>query len=288
MGRIRATLLAAAAVGLVWGGVALGARVSIFDQERVLRAKGPTLWDASVAINANGCQGSTSDPVYTPVYDGQSAAGNRFRDDAFDNGMVILVDGTEYYDADGIVTAKGESVTTDARNTASLSIRRTDTALSSGPILRSLVRMKAVGSAFNGTVTLDSNLGSDGFEDTRATASGDESFTTADRWFVSSEPPPLETGEDPAVTEVLYGKGASRKASTIVSGPGTGCVTVDFDLSLAPGKTRYLLFFAEINPSPGRAATSARKYNRRRLSRALRKGLGKKVKRRIVNWDLSP
>ena len=46
------------------------------------------------------------------------------------------------------------------------------------------------------------------------------------------------------------------------------------------------MFFSEMNNSIGAGVQKAHKFNKRHLSAKLKKGLGRRVKSRIVNWDL--
>ena len=288
--RARSTTLAMAA-GLagalaLWTPAGAGAaRVDLDNREYAMHSGGGAIWDA-VQQESSSCTTDTSNH-YSPAGDGWILGGGSWRWDGFDEGLVIVVEGEQYADADGKVTVRGNSITTDPANTGGLSVQRFDSALRSGPALRSLVRLRAPGgAAFNGTVTLDSDLGSDGGEDVQATSSGDTSFTTSDRWLVTSVPPPLSTYDDPALTHVLAGKGANEKPADIPDLPGAGCLAVDFDLTIPAGKTRYLLFYSEMNLQPGRAASGARRYDKAGLSRSLLSGIGRQVRQRIVNWGL--
>jgi hypothetical protein len=289
--RLRAvTLLAGlcATLGLADASDAHGARTNVQAHEYALHSRGATIWDALQSVSA-ACAGNSMGPVYSPVNDGQTFADHSWRWDGFDRGDVILVDGDQYFDADGRVTARENSLTTDPNQLNGLVVSRTDAALRAGPVLRSLIKLKSSSSASH-IVTLDSNLGTDGGpeEAVRATSSGDTTFTKRDRWVVSSQAPPLVAYDDPALTHVLYGEGADARPRAIVNrpGPSSGCLTVDFGLRIPPGRTRYLLFFTEMNPQPGGARSRVGRYDDRGLSRPLLKGLSHKTRRRVINWDL--
>jgi SnoaL-like domain len=170
--------------------------------------------------------------------------------------------------------------------TGALTVARTEVA--KGPYLRSLIRLRnPSASPFTGTITWSSNMGSDGAEVTQASSSGDQSFTTADRWVVSSEPGANGFGDDPTVSFVLYGTGARERVDTVISGPGDGELTVDFENLTIPGNgTRYLLFYTEMSASPQVATNAATKYNPRRLSPALLAGIPLTTRNQTLNWDL--
>jgi hypothetical protein len=291
--RTVALLALGSVIALVYAAGAHAARINVQDHEYVIRSGGPATWDATQSPSGHACAGSMTDPVYSPVTDGQTFAGHSWRWDGFDRGVVVLVDGDDYFDTDARVTVKGESIATDPRTMSGLAVSRTDTALRAGPVLRSLIKLKSSSSATH-TVTLDSNLGTDGSptapttEGVRDTASGDTTYTKADRWVVSSQPPPIVAYNDPALTHVLFGRSAATKPDAVVQGPGpgSGCLTVDFAVRIPAGKTRYLLFYTEMNPQPGVAASRAARYDHRDLSRALLDGIGRKTRGRIINWDL--
>jgi hypothetical protein len=234
-------------------------------------------WDFS---NTPGSQ-------FSPVDDGQIVAG-RFGDDAFDTGLVLSVAGSAFSVSDdvGDFNQRANSFVVGPELTGGLSVTRTETA--KGPYLRSLIKLaNPAATPFSGAVDWSSNLGSDSDEVTQESSSGDESFTETDRWVVSSEPGANEFGDDPTLTFVLYGKGADQRVDTVVNGPGTGAVDVEFaDVRVPAGGTRYLLFYTEMNPKPKPASNSAEKYDAAHLSDSLLAGISKKVRKRILNWNL--
>jgi hypothetical protein len=228
------------------------------------------------------------DPGFAPVEDGTLATG-RLGDDAFDGGLLVGVDGTGFVDGDGQgdlkKKAKAFAFAVGPDSTGALTVARTEVA--KGHYLRSLIRLtNPSASPFTGTISWDSDLGSDGDEVTQASSSGDRSFTDADRWVVSSEPGANAWEDDPTLTFVLYGKGA-RARDTVVDGPGSNCLTVNFESLQIPGNaTRYLLFYTEMSAHPRVARRAARKYDDRGLSSRLLEGISRKVRAQILNWDL--
>jgi hypothetical protein len=225
--------------------------------------------------------------VFSPVDDGVLFAG-RLGPDAFDGGLIVRVNGTDFVDGDGEgdfnTTTNAFAVGPDP--TGALTVARTEVA--KGPYLRSLIRLRnPSASPFTGTITWYSNVGADGAEVTQASSSGDQSFTAADRWVVSSEPGANGFGDDPTVSFVLYGTGARERVDTVINGPGDGEITVDFENLTIPGNgTRYLLFYTEMSASPQVATNAATKYNPRRLSPALLEGISRAARNQTLNWDL--
>lgn len=289
-------LLAALALALAFTPAAAGAgrQVRIDSDAYMLRAKGPALFDVFQEAEATVCSaGSMLTPVYTPVGDGQLFSGGWF-EDGFDYGLTVVIAGDDYSAPGNRVRAEGDTVRAGARNLGGLRVSRVDAALRSGPVLRSLVRLRnPSGAPVSRTVTVASDLGTDGqtagdqAETIHATSSGDQAFTAADRWLVSGQAQATPYG-DPFLTHVLAGKGAATPIAAVQQAPGplSGCVEVTYDVTVPARATRYLLLFAELNPTAARGATRAGRYERRRLSRAELAGLARKVRPRVVNWNL--
>lgn len=267
--------------------MAHAARIDVGQREYEIRSGGPSIWDAREVSVGTGCSGSGPGPSYTPVDDGSTFRNDTWRTDGFDVGLVAGVEGAPYFDSDGVVTARGNTVTTDGRNTAGLVVKRTDTGLGQGA-LRSLVALRNPTEAAVGRIiNWESNLGSDQDEQVRASSSGDQAYTKADRWVVSSTDPPLVHLADPADTFVLFGKGAREKVFQVRNAPdGSGCMAVDFHATVPAGQTRYLLFFTDMNPQPGTGAKRAKVFNRRHLTNGLLRGVSRHTRGRILNWDL--
>jgi hypothetical protein len=284
-GRTARVALGALAASVAIAGLAQAARVNLLDREYVIVSGGPTAWDARVIPGVSiNCyfQGD----VYTPVSDGQTYRGGSNHTDGFDDGAVFSVGTVAYRPPGNKVTAKGNTIEAGPMNIQGLRVSRVDTGLASGP-LRSLVKLSNTQNSKIGlNVTWSSNLGSDFGEDIQSTSTGDQQFTNADRWVVSSIPPPLAEYDDPALTHVLAGKGAKEKPATILNAPdGSGCMTVDYDISIPANAERYLLFFTEMNPSPGLARTRANAFNSGQPAKLL-KGIPAAVLARVLNWKL--
>ena len=79
------------AIALLSVSLADARRLNLEKREFVLTSSGPTKWDAFQFPSESACQGSSSDPLYTPVNDGETLAGHSFRLDAFDDSHGRLV-----------------------------------------------------------------------------------------------------------------------------------------------------------------------------------------------------
>ncbi len=91
------------------------------------------------------------------------------------------------------------------------------------------------------TVTINTNLGSDGGEQFVSTSSGDSFFTIDDNWLVTDDSAGFN---DPVVTHVIAGDGALRPASASRS---FDQVSYSYNLELAPGETKIVMHFAAQN-----------------------------------------
>jgi hypothetical protein len=244
-----------------------------------LQGGGPSTWDVGTGLV--GC----NDTGFTPVIDGTW----RSRSDAFDNGLVLGIDGTGFDDTDGsgIMSVADQIATTDNVTYAPVNVTRTDRALHSSATLRTLVKFTNTGgTTANLTVEWDSDLGSDASTQVRASSNGNHTYNLNDRWAISSDDPTAPG--DPVLTFVLFGKHASTHPDTIVTALGNGqtCFTVDTSLSVPAGGTRYLLFFTEMNGQVRGAVHGTAKYDNLSGGDALVTGIKATILHRIANWNL--
>jgi hypothetical protein len=209
--------------------------------------------------------------------------------DPFDGGLYVEVNGQIFQDSDGMLA--GEQLTTSDRLDG-FRVVRIDQALASGPILRSLVMISNPRwKSRTAIVTIDSALGADDAEDTRASSSGNTKFTTKDRWFVTSDDP-VTPGDTPVVFAVS-GVGAPVHLSSVVWAPEDdssafceGAVVFRYQLQLRARHWSTLMLFTELQDTNANAITAANKYDMRPLPAELVAGLTASEERRIVNFDV--
>ncbi len=213
---------------------------------------------------------------------------NRTGDDAFDGGLILYVDGTAFGDANGMgnYNASNESIKVGPTTLSGLKVSRTEKA--GGAYDRSLVRLSnPTHSAIKTTLEWYSNLGSDGSGIVQSTSNGASgSWTTSDRWMVTSEPGANADGDDPTIAFVLYGKGAAVQPSDILLRPSSGETSAQYKVRVPAGETRYLLFYTEMWDNPKHAKKSMAQYDDKNLSSSLLSGISNKVQGKIVNWSL--
>jgi len=274
--RARAWLMATTGALALVGSLA-PAGAGVVGDGTTLMGAGPTRWDLS--IDTSSCNTST---VFSPVDDGEF----RTKSDAFDGGLTINVDGTDFVDADDSFPLVGQNpVTLIAAGGVGSGIRvtRSETALPGSPTLRSLVALRNTNpNGRNLTVQWDSDLGSDSSEAVRADSSGNAAYGLRDRWVVSSDD--ATTPSDPVLTFALFGRRASARTTTIVDNFGGGCFGVSFDIRVPGGSTRYLLFFTQMNGSNERAISRASSFDR--PGAALLAGIPSRVRSDVLNWNL--
>ncbi|GIU98884.1 MAG: hypothetical protein KatS3mg014_0500 [Actinomycetota bacterium] len=244
---------------------------------------GPSLWEMS----NEGAACATVDEAFTPVSDG--ALGADFtQSDAFDDGLVVTVQvgstTKDLSDRDGFLEVGEDDVLVDGIKVGGLKLSRTERVLDTSPTLRSLISFRNPTDApVTAQVWWDSNLGSDGGEAARATASGDTTFDVSDGWVVTSDD--ATTPGDPVLTFALFGAGARVTPREVVDGPGSGCMTIRYRIRVPAHATRHLLFFTQMSETNEQAIARAPKFDA--PTERMLTGLSPKVRAAIVNWDLS-
>ena len=281
-----------------WTVLALGTALLVAGADVALPVSGAILTGAGAIWSMTGnfdyfpgggpC---TSSDAGFSVYEGDLSGGST---EAFDGGLFVNVNGTLFDDDDGSLT--GQTLRTGPMVISGIAVSRTDTALPSVPVLRTLIKLRnTTNTGKTANLQWDSAMGSDDLESTRASSDGDLFFEENDRWGVSSDSASDPPGP-PAVTFALFGKGQVReKTAEVVLAPeddelpavGQGCVVFRFRVGVPADKTRYLLLFTEMHETNAGAIASTGKYNNRDLNNALLSGVGGPRKLgKIVNWDL--
>jgi hypothetical protein len=283
--RARRSVLGIALVAALLAVAPAAYAVSVVIDDTDLTGGGGTTWDPESSDYA--CTSPGMVPEFVPVDDGATAS----RDDGFDGGFAVWVGGLNgeiFGDADGNGNKRGQRLSAGPTATNGLKVSQTETALQTSPTLRMIFQFKnTTGHTIKRAIAVESNLGSDDDTTIDKTSSGNASWSRADRWLVSHEAP-FDAGADPVVTQVWFGKQA-RKQVVDVEHTGANdpdCFLSTFKIGVKPHKVRDLMFFTELKNSIAPAKHSARKFNKRHLSHKLLKGLGHRVQKRIVNWDL--
>jgi hypothetical protein len=277
--RRRGPLAASAAATLAFAAVALAVQTPLpVDLEA---GGGDAIFDMENDLDT--CFAGSETPGFG-IDDG-SAFGDS---DAFDGGLVLWVNGVPFVDGDDEGDLVGDKLTVGPESLGAVNVRRIETALPGSPTLRTLIELKNTKKKKKTTLnlTIDSDLGSDSDTSVRETSSGDAAFTARDRWVVTSDD--AADAGDPPVTEALFGKGKVTRLAHGLVGIEEECFVAGFNVTV-PGKAkRYLLLFTELSDTNASAISGAAKFNKKKLSGALKSGLKKSVRKKVVNWDIAP
>lgn len=274
---LTAALLSFAVLALVGVGSIPASAIGIAPGSYALTGPGPTTWDTASADSA-----CSSGSGFSPAYDGDYGS----RDDAFDDGLVLSVDGTTYSDVDGFADVNGNTASTFGGKYGSVVVSRVDTAIKSSPTLRDLTKFTNPTKSLKSLdVEIDTNVGSDTGTVLVATSSGDLNHTANDHWVISNDGSP-STG-DPIVTQVFSGKNGSAAVtlSTALSA-ANDCVSIHYTVKVPAGKSRYLLSFLQMHDSNKKAKSGAVPFNRLAPGNPLLGGISAKILPLIVNWHL--
>lgn len=237
-----------------------------------------TLWDPT--NTSDGCLDDDTG-AYSAVDDGSIGA----LSDAFDGGLILIVDGRRFVDGDDTGELVGESLTTGPMTVHGVRVLRTDRAI--GTVLRTVVKLtntRASGQSF--PIAMDSDLGSDGSGEIRASSDGNLTVTNADRWFITSDN--ATTPSDPVLTFVSHGKGQVRsRGDSPRFGDGTECVLTHWWVTVPAHSVRYLLVITEMSATNASAISKAARFDKPQLNSTLLAGLSPAKQAKVLNWDLT-
>jgi hypothetical protein len=273
----------------------------------------------STTSSAFGFEDATStNPVTVTDFMGGTTVNNL--SDAFDGALSFgLTDGagtptaTTYVDADGIVditpapsgpgnftnipgtilTGDFNTVGSDGNPFNGLEVSQQNAVFdfNGAPMIRMLVAIRnPTGATITQQMGVFNNLGSDGNTTIFTTSSGDAIFQPGiDRWTVSFE---SNSVSDPRLLFAFQGPGAVQTplSPTSLFVNGNDNPRFNFDLSIAPGETQYILVFCGLYPSRTVAAAQASVFDdvQTLQSSGLLAGLTPTVLGQIVNWDFGP
>jgi hypothetical protein len=226
--------------------------------------------DASLGGNssrpaaAGGVNGTTSGPF----------------SDAFDNALILSVNGNLFLNPDSNVDLTGDTVTSDTvAIVPGVNAQVRYTFIQGRPVVRALYSLtNTTGSPISVNAAVLGDYGSDGNTEVVATSNGNTTIEGADLWYITddqgtgggggggaskSAKADAPTGRpDPRVTISRYGTGAAVIPSNALT-PGNGdsqnaTFGLRYPVTIAPGATARILVFAELsNPTASPAAAVA-------------------------------
>ena len=196
---------------------------------------------------------------------GVNGSGSGFFD-AFDNAMILSVNGTLFQNPDSTVDLTGDTVTSDTVTIVpGIDAQVRYTFISGRPVVRalySLTNTTAAPISINAAVLGD--YGSDGNTEVVATSNGNTIIEGSDLWYITDDqgggpkrakkslsPDGKGGGGDPRVTLSRYGTGAEViPSNALIPGNGdsqTAMFGLRYPVTIAPGATARVLVFAQLS-----------------------------------------
>lgn len=225
--------------------------------------------------------------AYTPVDDGFIDGGSS---DAFDSGVLLLVNGKSFVDADDNGNVTGEQIKVGPSTLSGVKVTRTDRALAASPTQRSLISFKNPKNRSKRlTVAIENDYGADDSEVVRGSAKAPNLFySKQDNWVVVADDP--TSPSDTVVTHAFFGKRANETVAKVTNGfpNADSCLNVRFSIKV-PGKSkRHLMLFTQLHDSDEvpLARNRAKAFGKNKLGQQFRAGLSNGTERKILNWDL--
>jgi amidase len=222
--------------------------------------------DSRVASPLRSLPGATGGGTYGI----SSAAIDGGRDDAFDGFAGITVNGAAFNQPNSQVDLTTTGAGTFVNTISPVNLGGINTSLdyfmsASSPTLRVFGTFtNTTANPLSAAIAYGGNLGCDENCTIEDSSTGDNTFQSAlDRWFITSDGP---EDSDPFVTLVRFGPGGQLASSTPAV-PGED-FNGDLDLfgdiwtlSLAPGETKSLMWFANFNESLADAQAGTSVFN---------------------------
>ena len=224
--------------------------------------------------------------AFTPIDDGDANGDS----DAFDDGLLLLLNGKTFVDSDGEGNHVGQQLKVGPSTLAGLKVTRTDRALSNSPTLRSLITLKnSKNRAKRARIVIESDYGADDDEVVRDSAVAPKGFhTKADGWLVVADD--ASSPGDAIVTHGFFGKGAKEKVTKIPNNipNADSCLDVQYSVKIPAKSKRHLMLLTQLseNDDISGAKQRAKALGKARLGQKFLVGLNKKTQAKILNWDL--
>jgi hypothetical protein len=240
---------------------------------------------APASPNGGVCNGSPG----LAIEDGVLAVGNATYFNPFDLGVTIWINGVQL-PPQLPMSATHHNLASGPHAMAGFNVGLAYFAVPGSNTLRTLLSLSnPTGASKPVTVTLATNVGSDAFTGVRATSSGDLTFTTADRWVVTSDH--VSNPGYVVNTHVLFGPGSPPVTPDLVSHtvfgcPGTDGILAQYHLTVPGSDTRRLLFFNQFHHPNSAAIAAAAEFNATPVG--LLGGLSNNQLSQVVNWIIPP
>lgn len=217
---------------------------------------------------------------------GLSADGGK--DDAFDGGGAVYVDGTPYATG-GNETVGDLSIAGPAVDISGLDVSVSWSSVADANWIRQIITVSNdSGAAISVPIRIETNLGADG--GTYVTGLGDGWFSVADDASSPDDVPVtfLVNGANGAVKPDLF-MGCDGSEAALTAGAGNEDVIVRFaSRSYAPGETVHIVLFYALSPTiAGSVAFGSNAADATAYGNGLFDGLTDEEMASVINWNLS-
>ena len=240
---------------------------------------------SGAVTTTNGVAFAQSTPAYG-ISDATLPNGSGSFPDAFDNAMILSVNGNLFLNPDSTVDLTGDTVTSDTvAIVPGINAQVRYTFITGRPVVRALYSLtNTTGAPISVNAAVLGDYGSDSNTRVVATSNGNTVIEGSDLWYITddqggSSSSPLKRARrdgspdggggngDPRITLSRYGTGAAVIPFNALT-PGNGdSQTATFGLrypvTIAPGATARLMVFAQIsdsNDAPAGAIAAARDF----------------------------
>ncbi len=171
--------------------------------------------------------------------------------DAFDNALLLAVDGNLFVNPTGTMDLTGDTVTSEVVTdiVAGIDAQIAYYFVPTRPVVRALFSLTNTTGA---PITIDpvvlSDYGSDTSTRTSATSSGDTTIDNADLWYITDEG---SSGDDPRIMTSRYGEGAAVVPTNALTPSDTSPMIavsgLRYNTTVAPGSTVRIMVFMELS-----------------------------------------
>ena len=286
--------------GLVGGGQARAASTAL----PLNVTRGAVVWngvDNNSRFPSSGTVTTTNGDVYPSKVDGYGISDAALDDgasgsfgDAFDNALILSVNGTLFTNPDTTVDLTGDTVTSDTvAIIPGINAEVRYNFFPGRPVVRGLFSLtNTSGAAITLDATILGDFGSDSNTAVRATSNGDTTIETSDFWYMTDDQgggkgtaqvnprkvnAPNGNG-DPRITTTRYGAGAAvipfNALTPGTAGPAVATTGLRYPVTIAAGATARIMVFMELSdPTANEAAAVAAAADFESLAAAQAAGL---------------
>ena len=217
---------------------------------------------SSDQTTTNGATYISSSASGFGISDARYTNGTTAFNDAFDNALLLAVDGNLFVNPDATVDLTGDDLTSDVVNNivAGVDAQIQYHFYPGRPVVRALYTLtNTTGAPIVVDPVVLSDYGSDDDTTTRSTSDADTTIENTDFWYITDE-----NDDDPRITTTRYGTGAAvvpfNALTPSDSAPEIAVTGLRFPTSIPAGETIRIMVFIELgdpNAAPAVQAAAA-------------------------------